>query len=134
MKADPALAWQLEAEAERQDQLFYLWSLDGGDRWNPLRRGNRSELKDKLIATEEFSERHYQAMYERYLVNLFRALEGRPDERHLRNVIRLLNPHELAMALRELDDPETADEISRYVQGLTPEQHKHLSGLADRLA
>jgi hypothetical protein len=87
MKADPALAARLRVEAEHRRQPFYFWSLDGGDRWNPLQRGNRSELKDKLIATEEFSERHYQAMYERYLVNLFRTLEHKPAERHLRNVV-----------------------------------------------
>jgi hypothetical protein len=63
MKADRALALRLRAEAERRGQPFHFWSLDGGDRWNPLQRGNRLELKDKLIATEEFSERRYQAMY-----------------------------------------------------------------------
>jgi hypothetical protein len=88
MKADPALAARLRVEAEHRRQPFYFWSLDGGDRWNPLQRGNRSELKDKLIATEEFSERHYQAMYERYLVNLFRTLEHMPAERHLQRGIR----------------------------------------------
>jgi hypothetical protein len=97
MKADRALALRLRAEAERRRQPFHFWSPDGGDRWNPLQRGNRSELKDKLIATEEFSERHYQAMYERYLINLFRTLEDKPQERHLRNVVRLLDPAALAM-------------------------------------
>ncbi|HEY6778196.1 MAG TPA: hypothetical protein VI122_16940 [Thermoleophilaceae bacterium] len=100
MKADRALALRLRAEAERRRQPFHFWSLDGGDRWNPLQRGNRSELKDKLIATEEFSERHYQAMYERYLINLFRTLEDKPQERHLRNVVRLLDPAALAMEAR----------------------------------
>src|SRR5215211_5963155 len=134
MKADPTLASQLEAEAERHDQLFYLWSLDGGDRWNPLRRGNRSELKDKLIATEEFSERHYQAMYERYLVNLFRALEHKPDERHLANVVRLLDPAALAMEARNVPDDTAAQEIGGYLSRLTHDQVGHLSGLQDRLA
>ncbi len=67
MKGDELLARPLHSEAERHDRLFYRWTPEGGDHWNPLARGNRSELKDKLIATEDFSERHYQAMYERYL-------------------------------------------------------------------
>jgi conjugal transfer pilus assembly protein TraD len=134
MKADPSLASQLEAEAERQDQLFYFWSLDGGDRWNPLRRGNRSELKDKLIATEEFSERHYQAMYERYLVNLFRALEHKPGERHLANVVGLLDPAALAMEARNLPDETAAQQIGAYLARLSHDQISHLSGLQDRLA
>ena len=97
-------------------------------------RGNRSELKDKLIATEEFSERHYQAMYERYLVNLFRALEDKPAERHLRNVLRLLDPAALAMEARGLPNERAAQEIGAYLSGLTQDQLKHLAGLRDRLA
>ena len=119
MKADQALASRLEAEAVRREQPFYFWSLDGGDRWNPLARGNRSELKDKLIATEEFSERHYQATYERYLLNLFRVLEDKPAERHLRNVMRLLDPAALAMEARDLPDDAAAEEVGAYLAGLS---------------
>jgi conjugal transfer pilus assembly protein TraD len=134
MKADPALAARLRVEAERRRQPFYFWSLDGGDRWNPLRRGNRSELKDKLIATEEFTERHYQAMYERYLVNLFRTLEHKPAERHLRNVVRLLDPAALAMEARGLPADAAAGEVGAYLDRLSGDQVKHLAGLRDRLA
>jgi type IV secretory pathway TraG/TraD family ATPase VirD4 len=134
MKADPALAARLRAEAERRRQPFNFWSLDGGHRWNPLQRGNRSELKDKLIATEEFTERHYQAMYERYLVNLFRTLEHKPAERHLRNVVRLLDPAALAMEARGVPDDTAAAEVSAYLARLSVDQVKHLAGLQDRLA
>ena len=130
MKADPALAARLRVEAERRRQPFYFWSLDGGDRWNPLQRGNRSELKDKLIATEEFTERHYQAMYERYLVNLFRTLEHKPAERHLRNVVRLLDPAALAMEARGLPDDAAAGEVGAYLARLSADQVKHLAGAA----
>ncbi len=78
MKGDQLLSRRLHYEAEAAEVDFYEWTLDGGDCWNPLARGNRSELKDKLIASEEFTERHYQAMYERYLLNVFRALEDKP--------------------------------------------------------
>ena len=73
-------------------------------------------------------------MYERYLLNLFRALEGRPAERNLRTVIRLLDPAELAMYLRELDDEAAAEEIGAYLARLTDDQTRDLRGLADRLA
>lgn len=52
----------------------------------------RSELKDKLIGSEEFSERHYEAMYERYLINLFHAVELEPALRRLDKVVELLEP------------------------------------------
>ena len=134
MKGDELLARRLHAEAERHDRLFYRWTPEGGDHWNPLARGNRSELKDKLIATEEFSERHYQAMYERYLLAVFRALESRPEARDLQTVVRLLDPNALAMELRELEDEQAAAEIGDYLQRLTADQAAHLRGLADRLA
>jgi TraM recognition site of TraD and TraG/Bacterial protein of unknown function (DUF853) len=134
MKGDQLLGRRLEREAERWRHPFHRWTLDGGCRWNPLARGNRSELKDKLIGTEEFTERHYQAMYERYLVNVFRALEDRPQKRNLRTVIGLLEPAALAIELRELDDDQAAEEIGDYLARLTPEQARDLRGLADRLA
>jgi TraM recognition site of TraD and TraG len=133
MKGDQLLARRLEREAERW-RPFHRWTLDGEDRWNPLARGNRSELKDKLIGSEQFTERHYQAMYERYLVNVFRALEHRPEQRNLRTVIRLLDPAAMAIELRELDDDQAAEEIGAYVARLTAEQARDLRGLADRLA
>jgi hypothetical protein len=134
MKGDQLLARRLGREAERWRRPFQRWTLDGSCRWNPLGRGNRSELKDKLIGTEDFTERHYQAMYERYLVNLFRALEHRPEQRNLRTVIGLLDPAALAVELRELDDDQAAEEIGTYLARLTPEQARDLRGLADRLA
>jgi murein DD-endopeptidase MepM/ murein hydrolase activator NlpD len=134
MKGDQLLARRLEREAERWRHPFQRWTLDGGCRWNPLARGNRSELKDKLIGAEEFTERHYQAMYERYLVNVFRALEHRPEQRNLRTVIGLLDPAALAIELRELDDDQAAEEIGAYLARLTAEQARDLRGLADRLA
>ena len=134
MKGDQLLARRLRREANRWRRRFRQWTLDGGDRWNPLARGNRSELKDKLIGAEKFTERHYEAMYERYLVNVFRALEGRPEKRDLRRVIELLDPAALAIELRELGDDQTAEEIGDYVARLTPDQVRDLRGLADRLA
>ena len=134
MKGDQLLLKRLEAQARAADVDFYGWTLDGGDRWNPLAHGNRSELKDKLIGSEQFTERHYQAMYERYLLNLFRAIEGRPEARDLRTVVRLLDPPELAMFIRDLYDEQAAEEIGAYLARLTPDQARDLRGLADRLA
>ncbi len=115
MKGDELLARRLHAEAERHDRLFYRWTPEGGDHWNPLARGNRSELKDKLIATEEFSERHYQAMYERYLLNVFRALESRPEKRDLQTVVRLLDPQRSGDGAARTRKAPYDDEIRRVV-------------------
>ncbi|MET0513376.1 MAG: TraM recognition domain-containing protein [Thermoleophilaceae bacterium] len=73
-------------------------------------------------------------MYERYLLNLFRALEARPQTAELSTVIGLLDPAELAMYVRDLEDGSAAGEIGDYLQRLTPDQARDLRGLADRLA
>ena len=46
---------------------FAVWSIDGPAHWNPLQHGNATELKDKLMATERFTEPHYQRAAERYV-------------------------------------------------------------------
>ena len=48
--------------------------------WNPLAHGNATELKDKLIATERFTEPHYQRAAERYLQTAIQVLaRAHPD-------------------------------------------------------
>lgn len=133
-KGEHEIGERLRAEAVRRGRPFYYFTLSGGERWNPLGRGSPSELKDKLIAAEEFSERHYEAMYERYLLNLFRALEGRTEPARLDEVIALIDPEELALVVRALEDGEAAEQIARYLERLTEDQRRHLRGLQDRLA
>ncbi len=73
-------------------------------------------------------------MYERYLLNLFRALEGRREPARLDEVIALIDPDELALVVRELEDEDVAEQIARYLERLTEDQRRHLRGLQDRLA
>lgn len=135
MKGDLGIARRLELEAVVRDCPFYQWSLDGGDRWNPLAHGNASERKDKLIGSETFSEPHYKRMYERYLLNLFRVLDGDgADAADLARVVPLLDPDLLLGSLRALRDDRVADEVGSYLDGLTSDQRRHLGGLADRLS
>ena len=54
------------------------WTVPNrGTRWPS---GNPTELKDKLIATERFTEPHYQRAAERYVQSALQVLEasGRP--------------------------------------------------------
>ncbi len=133
-KGEREIADRLRVEAAFRGRAFYRFTLHGGQRWNPLRRGSPSELKDKLIAAEEFSERHYEAMYERYLLNLFRCLEASDGPPRLDDVIRLLDHDELALRVRDLADEDVAEQVGRYLERLTEDQRRHLRGLQDRLA
>jgi hypothetical protein len=135
MKGSPAFAAALAQAAAVAGRPFRLWTPDGPGHWNPLAHGNATELKDKLIATERFTEPHYQRAAERYVQNALQVLEhsgpGRPPT--LDQVVRMMDPHRLSGALRGVPRP-LAERIQDYLAGLTPDQLSAVRGLQTRLA
>src|SRR6202023_301666 len=75
MKGSPGFADELARAAAAAGRPFALWTPDGPSGWNPLAHGNATELKDKLIATERFTEPHYQRAAERYVQTVLQTLE-----------------------------------------------------------
>jgi len=135
LKGSPAFARALQSASRAAGRSFRLWTTDGGATWNPLRYGNATELKDKLVATERFTEPHYQRAAERYLQAVLRALLlARPHDRPtLPEVVRMMDPRRLPALLRELPGEEAAA-MHDYLAGLTPDQHSAIRGLQTRLA
>ncbi len=81
MKGSPGFAAQLEQAAAAAGRRVRIFTPDGPGHWNPLAYGNATALKDKLIATERFSEPHYQRAAERYVqtvLTILHAREGTP--------------------------------------------------------
>jgi conjugal transfer pilus assembly protein TraD len=135
MKGSPAFARQLAVAAAAVGRPFALWSLDGPSHWNPLAHGNATELKDKLIGTERFTEPHYQRAAERYIQTVLQVLEhahpGRPPT--LADVVGLMDHRRLPSATRDLPEP-LAERITDYLAGLTGDQVSAIRGLGTRLA
>jgi type IV secretory pathway TraG/TraD family ATPase VirD4 len=135
MKGSPEFARRLADAAAAAGRPFKLWTPDGPSFWNPLQHGNATELKDKLIATERFTEPHYQRAAERYVQTALQVLQaahpGRPPT--LDEVVTLMDPRRLPAALRGLP-PELTDRVQDYLSGLTPDQHSAIRGLQSRLA
>jgi conjugal transfer pilus assembly protein TraD len=136
LKGSPAFSAQLERAAEQAGKPFYLWTPDGPSSWNPLACGNPTQLKDKIIAMERFSEIHYQRAAERYLQLVLQSLEwaapGRPPT--LGEVLELMDPTRLAGFLRHTP-PDFAARVQTYLdEQLTPDQLSGVRGLATRLA
>jgi type IV secretory pathway TraG/TraD family ATPase VirD4 len=135
MKGSPAFAQVLAEAAAAAGRPFACWSLDGPTGWNPLQHGNATELKDKLMATERFTEPHYQRAAERYVQTVLNVLSqvhpGRPPA--LAEVVELMNPHRLPSALRALP-PDQRDRIRDYLDGMTHDQLSAVRGLQTRLA
>ena len=135
MKGSPAFARELAAAAAAAGRPIKVWTLDGGAYWNPLAHGNATELKDKLIGTERFTEPHYMRAAERYVQTVLQVLaRAHPDRAPtLREVVELMDPRRLASALRSLDRP-ARERVQDYLAGLTHDQLSAVRGLQTRLA
>jgi conjugal transfer pilus assembly protein TraD len=135
MKGSPAFGRALAEAASAAGRPFALWTPDGPAGWNPLAHGNPTELKDKLIATERFTEPHYQRAAERYIQTVLQALEqARPHSAPtLAQVVEMMDPRRLPGLLRHA--PRSfADRVQDYLAGLPPDQLSAIRGLATRLA
>jgi conjugal transfer pilus assembly protein TraD len=135
MKGSPTFADALASAAEAAGRPFRVWSPDGPTEWNPLRHGNATELKDKLIATERFTEPHYQRAAERYVQTVLQVIhESHPDRPPtLAEVVALMDPQRLHGTLRSLT-PALRDRVQDYLAGLTHDQLTAIRGLQTRLA
>ena len=135
MKGSPAFADVLAEAAGAAGRPFVTWSIDGPAHWNPLQHGNATELKDKLIATERFTEPHYQRAAERYVQIVLRVLsESRPGRSPaLAEVVDLMDPVRLPRLLRGVE-VDLRERIQDYLAGLTGDQLSAIRGLQTRLA
>lgn len=134
-KGDPDTTDLLRRAALADNRPFYSFSLDGDSHhWNPLAHGTPSEKADKLIAAEEWTEPHYKRLYQRYLLNLFTAIDGRGDQADLATVVELLHPERFALYAREISQPQVAAQIDGYLAALTDQERRDLAGLRNRLA
>jgi type IV secretory pathway TraG/TraD family ATPase VirD4 len=135
MKGSPAFAQRLAAAAAASCRPFKLWTPDGPSHWNPLEQGNATELKDKLICTERFTEPHYQRAAERYLQTVLQVLGASHPERAatLPEVVRLMDKRRLRVELRRVPRPLAA-RVQDYLDGLAPDQLSAIRGLQTRLA
>lgn len=135
LKGSPAFAAELRAATTAAGRGLQVWTPDGSASWNPLAHGNATELKDKLIATERFSEPHYQRAAERYLQLAIQTLQAEPagGPVTLQRVVEMLEPKRLAAAARGLPEAR-GQHVRAYVSNLTADQVSAVRGLGTRLA
>jgi type IV secretory pathway TraG/TraD family ATPase VirD4 len=135
LKGSPGFAADLEKAAQAAGRALIQWSPDGPSHWNPLAAGNATELKDKLLGTERFTEPHYRRAAERYLQLAIQvAQEASPGQPlTLAGVVELMAPERLAVATRRLPRSR-AEHVNEYLGSLTPDQNSAIRGLASRLA
>jgi len=135
MKGSPAFQRSLATAAAAAGRPLRVWTPDGPERWNPLAHGNATELKDKLISTERFTEPHYRRAAERYMqLALQVLLELHPNQpTTLGDVVDAMEPRRLAMLARQLQ-PQRAERLQQYLAVLAPDQQSAIRGMGARLA
>ena len=131
-KGAPDLAGKIKTLADRYGRPFYLFAMRGESwHYNPLVQGGITELKDKLINLTEWTEEHYKKMAERYLQLVFRGLAAAGEKVDLVSVADYLDPDNLAVLARGIEDEE---ERERIMNALDSFKDLDIKGLAARVA
>ena len=132
-KGDTELRARLATAAVRAGRAFVEWTPSGPSAYNPYARGGETEIADRLLAGERFTEPHYLRQAQRYLGHAVRALRACAVEVSLSSILQALDPAELEQMLREAP-AEIGLSGHAYLDSLTPRQLRDLAGVRDRLA
>jgi type IV secretion system coupling TraD/TrwB family protein len=132
-KGDRHLREQLAASARECGRELLEWTPTGPCVYNPFGHGSASEVADRALAGERFTEPHYQRQAQRYLGYAVRALRGAGMAVSLAALVDLLDPERLEQVASLLSEQQTTATI-RYLDGLGARQRTDLGGVRDRLA
>ena len=132
-KGDDCVLKQLREAAARAGVQFLPWEALGNAVYNPFERGSNTEVADKLLAAEVFTEPHYQRLAQRYVGHVIRALRMADVDVSLATVVESMHPGRLATLTRRMAPPD-ARPLLEYLETLTPQQERDLAGARDRLA
>ena len=132
-KGDPGMCGEVRRAAYMAGRAFIEWSADGSRVYNPYARGSETEIADKVLAGERFTEPHYLRQAQRYLGHVVRALRAVGREVSLHEIVHQMDPSQLECLVRGLPEAQ-ADATHSYLDSLTTRQQSDLAGVRDRLA
>jgi conjugal transfer pilus assembly protein TraD len=133
-KGDRTLRDELHRAARHARTAFREWTPEGPDAYNPFAHGTDTELADKALAGEAYTEPHYQRQAQRYLGHATRTLRAARRPVTLASLTEAMDPRRLEAIGRGLDDHHQAEQLHDYLDTLTAEQQRGLAGTRDRLA
>ena len=132
-KGDRMLRSELLRAAERARRSFFEWTPEGPCSYNPYARGGASEIADKALAGEVFTEPHYLRLAQRYLGHTVRAMQAAQIDVTPASLMAHLDPATLEVTSRLLTD-EHANAVQSYLDSLSERQRRDLAGARDRLS
>jgi type IV secretory pathway TraG/TraD family ATPase VirD4 len=132
-KGDRGMRDALAGAARAAGGEFIEWSPEGPSVYNPYARGSETQIADKILAGERFTEPHYLRQAQRYMGHVVRGLRNARIEVSLQRIVDHLNPPELELLARRLPERE-ASRTQAYLDSMTARQQSDLAGVRDRLA
>jgi type IV secretory pathway TraG/TraD family ATPase VirD4 len=132
-KGDEMLRAQLSAAAATRGAEFLQWTPEGSLAYNPYSSGSESEIADKALSGERFTEPHYLRQAQRYLGHAVRAMQAAGVAVTPLTLMAALDPRELEVLARELPAAQ-AKATERYLDSLSERQQRELAGIRDRLS
>ena len=132
-KGDRGMHGEVRRAALAAGRPFLEWTPDGPSVYNPYARGSETEIADKALAGERFTEPHYLRQAQRYLGHVVRVLRNAECEVSLQGIVQHLDPARLERLARRLPEAE-AQATHAYLDSLTSRQQSDLAGVRDRLA
>jgi len=132
-KGDHAMRAELRRAAAAAGRAFIEWTPGGSSVYNPFARGSETEVADKALAGEHFTEPHYLRQAQRYLGHVVRTLRRADLEVSLQRIVHHMDPAQLECLARSLPEIE-ASATHNYLDTLSTRQRSELAGVRDRLA
>ncbi len=132
-KGDRDLRRELRDVALAAGRRFIEWTPRGPSVYNPYARGSETEIADKALAGERFTEPHYLRQAQRYLGHEVRALRRRGSRSACRRSWTTSTRRGWRCS-REACPSPAAQGLHDYLDSLTTRQQSDLAGVRDRLA
>ncbi|HEY1834022.1 MAG TPA: DUF87 domain-containing protein [Solirubrobacteraceae bacterium] len=133
-KGDGALRGVARDAAAATGRPLFEWTPRGPCSYNPYARGGETEIADRVLAAERFTEPHYLRQAQRYLGHAVRVLRARGAEVSLAGIARAMEPEWLESQAHELPDGAEREVALAYLDSLGARQRAELGGVRDRLA
>jgi TraM recognition site of TraD and TraG/Bacterial protein of unknown function (DUF853) len=133
-KGDRFLRRVLEAAARLKGVRFRHWSPSGDSTYNPLARGNPTEIADKALAGHRWSEPHYELATHRLLLHVLPTLkEAGMWPPTLSQLAAHMDPEKLEDLAGKTSE-SNKERVNSYLDSLDQRGRSDLGGGRDRLA
>jgi hypothetical protein len=129
-KGDDDLRSAVAATATLAGAAFHEWTPEGPCVYNPYARGSDTELADKLLAGETWTEPHYLRQAQRYLRWVLEAVRGAGLPLDLATIVAHFPAADLELLSRQLNG--RGSRLQRYLDSLSSAEIRQLAGARDR--